>query len=410
MDSERHHLIAWDRIRAGTVSRRDMLRMLGVSGAASAALARAGGLRALAQSGTPAATPALPPPPTPGPRSDGTNLWHVKVAAMDMTYGIDIQSFLPKEITINAGDAIWFEFLPMGDFHTVTFLSGQPAPPLLIPDTSMSATPAAATPAAMAPGEAAPPPTLIFNPQVVWPTGGTTYDGTGYLNSGLDVLMQPGTYFVVTFSKPGTYDYTCAVHLAVMHGKVTVQAKGATLPYKQGDYDAMANDQVGALSAATKDEIAKYSTATMTARPDGTTLWDATVGVGGTSMGRGQRLLPGNLDVKVGDTVRWTNRAIGEPHTVTFLSGGKPPDAEIVVPQQSGPPKIVFPNDVLLPAGGPVYSGTGFFNSGLLGQGFSNFESYELTFVAPGDYLYLCLLHGTPTSGMNAKLKVSPRM
>lgn len=404
MDSDRHHLTTWDRLRAGSVSRRDMLRMLGATGVATVALTRAGGIRAFAQGATPPASPAPPPPPTTGPRPDGTNLWHVKVASMDMTYGIDIQSFLPKEITINAGDAIWFEFLPMGDFHTVTFLSGQPAPPLLMPDTSM-----AATPAALAPGEAAPPPTLVFNPQIVWPAGGTTYDGTGYLNSGLDVLMQPGTYFVLTFSKPGTYDYTCMPHIAVMHGKVTVQEKGAALPYKQGDYDAMANDQVGALGAATKDEIAKYSNATTTARPDGTTFWDATVGVGGASMGRGQRILPGNLEVKVGDTVRWTNRAIGEPHTVTFVSGGKVPDAEIVEPQSSGPPRIIFPNDVLLPAGGPVYSGTGYFNSGLLGQGFSNFESYELTFVAPGDYIYFCLLHGSPTSGMTAKIKVSPR-
>lgn len=395
MDSDRHHLIAWNRVRGGTLSRRDMLRMLGVTGAASVALTR--GIPAFAQGAATPATPALPPPPTPGPRSDGTNLWHVKVGAMNMDYGLDFQSFLPKEITINAGDAIWYEFIPMGGFHSVTFLSGQPAPPLIVPEM-----PAAAATAG--------PPTLVFNPQVVWPAGGTTYDGTGFLNSGLDVLMQPGSYFVVTFSKAGIYDYQCIPHGAVMHAKVTVQEKGATLPYKQADYDAMANDQLGALSAAGKDETAKYANATSTATPDGTTLWDATVGAGGASMARVQRILPDNLEIKVGDTVRWTSRVTGEPHTVTFVSGGKVPDAEVVEPQPSGPPKIILPNEVALPAGGPVYSGTGYFNSGLLGLGFSTFSEYQLTFVAPGEYVYFCLLHGSPTSGMMAKIKVSPRM
>lgn len=393
MEPTRHQITAWDRFRSGALSRREMLRMLGVTGAATVALT-SGGMRAFAQGATPAASPAPPPPPTPGPRPDGTNLWHVKVGAMNMDYGLDIQSFLPKEITINAGDAIWFEFMPMGGFHTVTFPSGQPAPPLITPEM---------------PAGAAGPPTLVFNPQAAWPAGGTTYDGTGYLNSGIDVLMQPGTYFVLTFSKPGTYDYQCIPHGAVMHAKVTVQEKGATLPYKQGDYDAMANDQVGALSAAGKDEAAKYAQATSTPMPDGTTLWDATVGAGGTSMARVQRLLPDNLEIKVGDTVRWTSRVVGEPHTVTFASGGKVPDAEVVEPQPSGPPKIILPNDVALPAGGPVYSGKGFFSSGLLGLGFSTFSEYQLTFVAPGEYAYFCLLHGDPKSGMHATLKVSPR-
>lgn len=391
MDSERHHLTTWDRLRSGTLGRRDLLRLLGVTGAASVALTS--GVRAFAQGATPAASPAPPPPPTPGPRADGTNLWHVKVGAMNMDYGLDIQSFLPKEITINAGDAIWYEFMPMGGFHTVTFLSGQPAPPLI--NAEMPA--------------AGGPPTLVFNPQVAFPSGGTTYDGTGMLNSGLDVLMQPGTYLVITFTKAGTYAYQCIPHGTVMHAKVIVQEKGATLPYKQGDYDAMANDQLGALSAAGKDEAAKYATATSTVLPDGTTLWDATVGAGGAGMARVQRLMPDNLEIKVGDTVRWTSRVIGEPHTVTFVSGGKVPDAEVVQPQPSGPPKIILPNDVALPAGGPAYAGKGFFNSGLLGPGFSTFSSYQLTFVAPGDYAYFCLLHGDPKSGMHAMLKVSPR-
>lgn len=61
--------------------------------------------------------------------------------------------------------------------HTVTFpIAGQPAPP----------------------GDPAQP-----------ATGGTTYDGTALVNSG---VIAPGASFALTFTKAGTYTYYCLFH------------------------------------------------------------------------------------------------------------------------------------------------------------------------------------------------------
>ena len=67
------------------------------------------------------------------PQADGSTLWHVKVGDMKMEELIELHTFFPNEITISAGDSIWFDF-GMGGFHTVSFLSGGDLPPIFIPD------------------------------------------------------------------------------------------------------------------------------------------------------------------------------------------------------------------------------------------------------------------------------------
>jgi hypothetical protein len=61
------------------------------------------------------------------------------------------------------------------------------------------------------------PPLLVFNPKVAFPTGGATYDGTGFVNSGVLVLnVPPGSKappsFKLTFTKAGKYTYVCLLH------------------------------------------------------------------------------------------------------------------------------------------------------------------------------------------------------
>ncbi len=208
---------------AKRINRRRVLQLAGGLGIASASggvvLAATGGAAggASGRSGAnhahavhQAATP--PPVVTPqiGAQADGTHVWRVKVGGMDMENLIDVQAFLPSEITINAGDAIWFEFGQMPGFHTVTFTSGQEPPPLFLPD------PDAATPTD---GQ----PTLMVNPDVLFPVGGDTYDGTGYVNSGADIVRDSTTPpFVLTFTQRGTYEYLCVVHAMVMKAQVIV--------------------------------------------------------------------------------------------------------------------------------------------------------------------------------------------
>src|SRR4051812_4807187 len=149
--------IAVRRTEPIAVSRRQVLRGIGglsLAAAGLAAFGRAAG--AQEASPVPAATPVI------GPQADGSTLWKVVVGGMDMQNMIEYHGFFPGEITINAGDSIWFpEEMPM--FPPVPFPVNGEIPGLLIPDPE----------AAPAPPAAAGPPKLVYNPILITGTGGT---------------------------------------------------------------------------------------------------------------------------------------------------------------------------------------------------------------------------------------------
>lgn len=387
-------------------SRREVVRLSSGLGLAATGLAL--GDRAMAAGGTSSGrawparfhqeTPAAPAAAAPavGPRPDGTRLWRVVVGDMDMDNGLELQAFFPTEITVNVGDAIFFDFGPMPGFHTITFLGGAEPFPLITPDPA-------------APTSQSGPPALIYNPAVLFPSGNPVYDGTGILNSGVGPLLPPRTFFTPTFTKPGVYDYVCIPHIGVMKARVTVQPKDSVLPHEQADYDQMAADQRIKLIAEGKADTAKYGQATSTKRSDGTTLWEATVGAG-QGQAKVQLMLPQTLEITAGDTVRWVLRSPGEPHTVTLVGSDVPPQEPIIEPQVGGPPTVRANPQVVFPAGGNVYHGKGYINSGFLGKAFNGPETYELTFDTPGEFIYYCVLHGdSKGNGMAGKIKVAPR-
>ncbi len=429
MDSTRQGMAAQilGRYRSGQMSRRDALRLLGALGLTTAGVGAIGFGAFTARPttasslGSPghgghggwdvallrqdAATPAPATTPALGEQPDGTYLWRVRVAGMDMENLIDTQAFFPKEITINAGDAILFEFPTPPGFHTVTFLSGQDAPPLIIPDE---------TGAAPVASPAAGPPTLVINPEAAFPSGGNTYDGSGFVNSGLDVIRLPeDPPFMLTFTTPGTYEYQCIPHGVVMKATVVVQEAGATRPEDQAAVDARGEQERAALIEEGRAEIAEYMEATATQRDDGSTLWEVAAGVG-EGQARVFQFLPNTLEIKAGDTVRWVNHSETEPHTVTFLGAGvEQPEDIFVEPQPNGPPKIIQNPMTLFRQGGEVYNGEGYFNSGFLGelngQPLPGGTAYELTFDTPGDYPYYCILHasGPEGPGMAGTIRVT---
>jgi plastocyanin len=416
MDSTRHQLAAQilRRYRSGRMPRREALRLLGALGLTTAGLG-AIGLGAVSTRSTSAGsvasggvhaghgslyaallrqdagTPAAVATPTLGEQPDGTHLWRVRVAGMDEENLIDTQAFFPKEITINAGDAIYFEFPTPPGFHTVTFLSGGEVPPLIIPDESAGTPPAG-------------PPTLMINPEAAFPSGQDTYDGTGFVNSGLDVIRLPGDPpFMLTFTTPGTYEYQCIPHGVVMKATVVVQEAGSEFPEDQAAIDARGEEERAALLQEGMAEIAEYAEATATARDDGSTLWEVAAGAG-EGQARVMQFLPNALEIKAGDTVRWVNHSKTEPHTVTFLGEGvEQPEDIAVEPQPSGPPKIIQNPLTLFPQGGQVFNGEGYVNSGFLGE--LNGEplpggpAYELTFDTAGEYPYYCILHASGPEG-----------
>ncbi len=64
-----------------------------------------------------------------------------------------------------------------------------------------------------------------FNPAFMAPTGGNTFNGTGFTNSGL--IEAQGKYSL-KFTKAGTYEYECYLHSGdKMKGKIVVAPKGS---------------------------------------------------------------------------------------------------------------------------------------------------------------------------------------
>jgi plastocyanin len=387
------------RLQSEALSRRTALRLLGAVGLTATGISTVrsvAGQEASPEAGAMAtgtmATPTL------GERPDGSRVWRVLVAANNDAELLEFMTFFPRELTINAGDTIFFDFQGHHAPHTVTFLSGAEAPPLLVP-ASEGATPAAGQ-----------PPELMFNPAAAFPAGGNTYDGTGVLNSGLNVLFPPDQTFTVTFTAPGSFDYLCLVHPLMMKGTVTVQERGAAVPYEQADIDSMVVEHMAQLTEDGKALIAEYTnSATPMAGSAGGNVWDVRAGTEGDEVAV-LRYMPDNVTIAAGDTVRWTVDSKFEPHTVTFLGGEEPPDLIEPQMQEGGPPKLVFNPDIVGRVGPEVYSGQGYANSGAMGadfQVYTGLSTYELTFDTPGEYPYYCALHGSPTMGMRAKVTVT---
>src|SRR5579872_5736860 len=109
------------------------------------------------------------------------------------------------------------------------------------------------------------------------------------------------------------------------------------------------------------------------------THWRVTVGAQSPDMGiQISTYFPNDITIDAGDSVTWTSQT-AEPHTITFLAVGQ------TAPQDPFSP----------PAGGNMYSGSGYFNSGpMMGEPAPGFvQSYTLTFNQPGTYTYVCLFH-----------------
>ncbi len=403
---------ARERYLAGQMSRRKVIGLLGALGLTAAAApwlrreataneAPAPGghsLMAGMQEGTPAAGP--PPAPTPalGPQADGSTTWKVMAGGFNEELGAEYSVFLPETITINAGDKIYYE---VGGFHNVAFGAGADPVPLFIPD------PAGGAPVATPPAAGAGQPQLIFNPQILFPAGNGSVEGSGYVNSGIaiDPTAPP---IVFTFPTAGTFDYICLIHPMFMKGQVVVQEAGSALPKDQAAYDAETQQK---LSEFDSKAGALAGTGAASPAADGATTHDVAIGPGEAN-GELLRYILQDLTVKAGDTVRWTWKGSMTPHTVTFL-GGEAPIEDIIfgqgadgAPKASLNPNSFYPSD---PQG--TYSGQGIVNSGYMGVLPQLPTTFELTFDTEGEYKYYCILHAgspddPPTQAMVGKVTV----
>jgi plastocyanin len=311
-----------------------------------------------------------------------------EVRAGDAEGVVTVNAFLPEEITVREGDTVRWTF-PSPEIHTVTFLGGAEAQPVIVPI------------------DGGPP--VQINPAVAFAAGDpSAFDGSELLNSGiLPSEDPPADTFETTFAAAGTYGYVCLIHPR-MTGAVTV---------------VTADTQVAAPNAAGLEGEAQFEAhlvegqeaadglaAASTENADGTTSWTMPMGVT-TEHTDVLAFLPDNLEIGVGDTVRWVN-ASEAPHTASFSADGTYPDFIVPEPQDTGPPVLAINFQVAegVPATEPPVpvDGTTYVNSGILGPP-PEFQAQEWTaqFTAPGTFQYVCIIH--LPNGMRGTVTVTER-
>jgi plastocyanin len=253
--------------------------------------------------------------------------------------------FAPQVVEIYAGDTV--TWTRGGDLepHTVSF-----GPQALIEKLATGI---------LAPvPQKAGPPLIAFNSQVAFPTMGTTYDGSGFANSGL--LAAKGKSWSLTFIKPGSYHYYCLIHYTLGHPELSMGGEEIVHPRP-----AASHAYVVLMGGSEQDSATN----------------DAAI------------FNPRHLTIHAGDSVTW----IGAFHTVTFGPEAERTQVEqhfvVPVPQKAGPPLLTINPKAALPFGGHSYDGTGYVSSGFLTPRGNNPAMYTLTFTKPGTYEYDCLVH-----------------
>ena len=216
--------------------------------------------------------------------------------------GTTLDQFLPKKVTINAGDTITFS---SGSFHTVSY--APKPPPLILPDPARGkyrpVDDAAGSPFYFS-GLAK----FIYNPVAFGPYGPKTITGTTGTSSGAlspaGPKAKPATY-TYSFPKSGTYKLFCSIHPG-MTATVVVKPTGTAVPLTPAQVTAQALQEQNAAWAVAKSTAAA-------AKPPANTVYMG-VGDGATILG----FFPQTLTVKSGTTVSFVNKSPEEVHNAVF--------------------------------------------------------------------------------------------
>src|ERR1700694_2937710 len=214
---------------------------------------------------------------------------------------LDFNGFFPTSTQIHVGDSVSFS---INGFHNVSILAGGEAPPQLI-------ILAAGSPLSDKLDAAGSPfwfngqPRQVINPAVGAPAGGTTYAGSGYLNSGLPSPTAPPKPFVVKFTKAGTFTVNCLVHPG-MKGVVKVLPRSKRVPTAGQDRAAAKAQLAAGVAQARRLAQVKPPAATVLAGNDGSgpVAW--------------LRFFPEKLQIKTGTTADFKLATKREVHTITI--------------------------------------------------------------------------------------------
>ncbi len=126
--------------------------------------------------------------------------WNVIAGGQTKDMAIQGMAFYPGIIIVNVGDTIKWKI--GGNFHTISFLSGQSPP-------------------------------QAGSPESLTPSGSSEYNGTGFVSSG---ILPTGGNYSLKFTEPGVFSYGCLIHPG-MQGIVIVQPSGSKYPFTQKEYN-----------------------------------------------------------------------------------------------------------------------------------------------------------------------------
>jgi plastocyanin len=306
------------------------------------------------------------------------------VKQFEQKYGSDANDFFPHGVTIHVGDKV--KFSPDG-FHTVDIprRHGKPLP-LITPQGPVTGVNDEAGSPFWFNGQ----PNLGFNPALLKGIFGkhVTYRAGKGIESGLPLANKPKP-FTVKFTMAGRYTYFCNLHPG-MKGVVRVVGKRHKIP--------SAKAVKKAIKAQVKRDLKIAKSLSKTTAPAAT----VDVGVTGAHNVEFYGMVPGNLTVKTGTTVKFRMfSGSTEDHTATFgTDPEKPGYLQTLANSFLSPtidPRAAYPSDPpgTLATLTPTLHGNGFWNSGVLDTTKSTPlpASGSVTFGQAGTYNYYCLIH-----------------
>jgi plastocyanin len=307
----------------------------------------------------------------------------------------DALFFFPKVATVHVGETVTWEF---HGFHTATFPGPKRPYPFIVP---LGGTQPAANDAAGDPfwwGGAAP--VLGISPSSLLPQGPSSIAGPAQVrSSGLVRILtasrkHPPAPYTLTFTRPGTYHYECAVHSG-MRGIVRVLPSSSSAPSPAAQQQ-QANVEMQRTIADSRKLNRSKPVSPLT----------VLVGVGRNATGAEiASMFPAKLSVHVGDTVTFRNSDETDVHTVTFGPAKLRLHIENTFIAPQGKKLLLNPLGAFAsepPGSGAVQfdgtnHGNGYLNSGLLfpkgSPAKAGPQTYQVTFALPGTYHYECVVH-----------------
>jgi plastocyanin len=294
-------------------------------------------------------------------------------------YSPDVNDFFLHRVTINQGDTISFR---INGFHNIDLpgSSGRDLPLIVSGATVSGDTDFAGNPFWFN-GHVK---SLGFNPALLSKIGGSTYNGSNRVDSGIPAGSGNPPPFPVKFTKAGTYKYFCDVHPGMI-GYVVVRPKGKSVPTAAQDSAArtsQVNTDIAAIKAAAK------------LKPSGNRV---SLGSAGPNGIEDFAMFPSRLSVRVGATVTFSMPPDSrEVHTATFGPSAYLMAAANSITSPAPEQQVWYPSDPgRVTLAGSQTHGNGFANTGALDSDPTTLQpsSGKIKFTKAGNYHYICLIH-----------------